>query len=255
MTAGGQRLSSLFTWRSAIAASPLPPTSKLVAFGLSLYMSERGDSAYPSNATLSADTSLSERAVREHLGLLVEGGWLTRDDRTARGGRGQTVHYTAVIPAPAAPIENPAPERAKGGTSRHERGHLSALKGAGGAPEYAKRATEDSAITTPTALAMDTADPFDDFWAAYPHHGRGKAEARKAWARAIRRAPAETIIAAAARLAADPNLPEARFVPHAATWLNNDRWEDGPLPARGGVTPIRHNPMDRREAGVRRLQG
>lgn len=36
------------------------------------------------------------------------------------------------------------------------------------------------------------------------------------------------------RLAADPNKPDAEFVPRPLTWLNNARWEDDPYPVRGG---------------------
>jgi len=40
------RFSPLFTWRSAIAESHLPPTTKLVAVMLSLHMNERGGSCF-----------------------------------------------------------------------------------------------------------------------------------------------------------------------------------------------------------------
>lgn len=36
------------------------------------------------------------------------------------------------------------------------------------------------------------------------------------------------------RLIADPNRPEANFVPRPLTWLNQSRWEDDPYPAPAG---------------------
>lgn len=77
-------LSPLFTWRSAVAESELPPTSKLVAFALSLHMNERGESCFPSQPTLARETSLSERAVREHLLSLLREGWIEREKRPGR---------------------------------------------------------------------------------------------------------------------------------------------------------------------------
>lgn len=77
---------------------------------------------------------------------------------------------------------------------------------------------------------------FETFYKAYPRH-TGRAAAEKAFAKALRVAPAERIVAGARRFAADPNLPpreEARFIPHPATWLNAGRWDDDPLPPRGG---------------------
>lgn len=73
---------------------------------------------------------------------------------------------------------------------------------------------------------------FDRFWAIFPRH-EAKGAARKAFASALRRADVETILAGAQRYRDDPNLPdEARFIPHPTTWLNQDRWEDDPLPPR-----------------------
>ena len=90
--------------------------------------------------------------------------------------------------------------------------------------------------TTTTATTPSKSDPFDDFWAAYPKR-KDKGHARTAWAKAVRKADPETITAAAARFAADPHLPEPQFVPLAATWLNGERWEDGPcVPRTSGTT-------------------
>jgi hypothetical protein len=43
------------------------------------------------------------------------------------------------------------------------------------------------------------------------------------------------VLAAAERFAADPNR-DPDYTPHPATWLNQDRWDDDPLPARNGQT-------------------
>ena len=43
----------------------------------------------------------------------------------------------------------------------------------------------------------------------------------------------EDILAGVIKFAADPNLPEEkRFIKNPATWLNNDGWQEGPLPER-----------------------
>jgi hypothetical protein len=98
--------------------------------------------------------------------------------------------------------------------------------------------TPTTAPTTATTTATTTVvpEPFDAFWAAYPKR-KDKGHARTAWAKAVRKADPETITAAAARFATDPNLPEPQFVPLAATWLNGERWEDGPcVPRTSGTT-------------------
>ena len=80
---------------------------------------------------------------------------------------------------------------------------------------------------------------FEMFYAAYPrNYAKGRAD--MAWNRAVMRAGgAEIIIAAAQHYAADPNLPkEKRWIPYAATWLDDQGWLDPALPesedAEGG---------------------
>lgn len=72
-------------------------------------------------------------------------------------------------------------------------------------------------------------EDFETFWHHYPRK-QGKRDAHKAWQKATRRHPAAAITRAAATLAADPNLPETRYIPHPATWLNRDGWLDEPCP-------------------------
>jgi hypothetical protein len=93
-----RQLSLLFTWRTAIARSELRSTAKLVAFVLSLYMSELGDSCFPSIDTIAARSSLSRGAVSAALKTLIDEGWL---NRRGGGGRGKSTIYTAVVPETA----------------------------------------------------------------------------------------------------------------------------------------------------------
>lgn len=77
---------------------------------------------------------------------------------------------------------------------------------------------------------VTNAELFDEFWTAYPRKV-GKPAARKAWAKARRRENPHAIIAAAHRYRDDPNR-DPEFTKHPGPWLNDDRWNDPPLPAR-----------------------
>lgn len=90
------RLSPLFTWRSAIAEASLASTTKVVAFALSLHMSERGDSCFPSMPRLAAEAGVDESTARRHVKLLIDQGWLSMLARG--GGRSRTNRYAAKIP-------------------------------------------------------------------------------------------------------------------------------------------------------------
>ena len=69
---------------------------------------------------------------------------------------------------------------------------------------------------------------FMAFWSVWlgMRRGIGKKEALKAWERAIRRASPEAIIEGAERFAASQAGRDPEYIPHASTWLNQDRWED-----------------------------
>jgi hypothetical protein len=65
---------------------------------------------------------------------------------------------------------------------------------------------------------------FDEFWRAYPRRV-AKAEARKAWDQTESiRPPIGDVIAAIQRSATQ--WTDVRFVPHPATWLRGERWDD-----------------------------
>ncbi len=111
------RILPLLTWRRAIAESDLPSTRKLVALALSLWMNERGASAYPGADTLAKDTSLSVRAVRDHLQGLVDDGWLELVEKGGlKGARRHANVYAATIA--------PTPLPLNGGTSFTHAGKL-----------------------------------------------------------------------------------------------------------------------------------
>jgi hypothetical protein len=74
---------------------------------------------------------------------------------------------------------------------------------------------------------------FDKFWSAYPRK-ENKQSARRAMKSALKKTPFYEILAGANRYRLDPNRDPA-FTKHAATWLNNECWNDDPLPARGSV--------------------
>jgi DNA-binding transcriptional regulator YhcF (GntR family) len=85
----------------------------------------------------------------------------------------------------------------------------------------------------PASNAGRDAAGFDEFWAAYPRKD-GKAAARKAWAGAAKKKPPRELIAEARRWSGLWSAAhyQKRFIPHASTWLNGERWEDESPPVR-----------------------
>ena len=93
------KLLPLLTWRGALCDSSLSAVQRHVALTLSLYMNERGGSAFPGTGRLVHDTGLSRRAIQEALTGLVDQGWLVITERGGpRPGGNRATAYQAVIP-------------------------------------------------------------------------------------------------------------------------------------------------------------
>jgi hypothetical protein len=89
-------------------------------------------------------------------------------------------------------------------------------------------------ITTelePIELEPLNIDGFQEFWSVYPLK-REKPKAQRAFAKAAKRAQSiDSIISGAVAYRDDPNRQDA-YTKYPATWLNNDCWDDGPLPSK-----------------------
>lgn len=88
---------------------------------------------------------------------------------------------------------------------------------------------EEHSEETSSSNDSDLSKAFNDFWEIYPRK-MGKGEAKAAFVKAVNRFGHEVILDGVRALAADPNLPAPQFVPRAATWLNQERWDDEPYP-------------------------
>ena len=78
-------------------------------------------------------------------------------------------------------------------------------------------------------LADTSADPdrFQEFWDAYDKKVK-KADAEKKWAKAIKKADPDHIVAAAAEFVTweRANNQGGRFIPDPSSWLHGERWRD-----------------------------
>jgi hypothetical protein len=104
-----------------------------------------------------------------------------------------------------------------------------------GNPASRRPATAVAAEPSVEPSLEPSAISFDDWYEIFPRH-EGKGAAKKAWAKALSKASANHLVAAAVRYRNDPNRDPA-FTCLPATWLNQERWEDEALPSRNGEKP------------------
>lgn len=144
-----RKTSRLLAWRKEVAASDLTSTQKLVALVLSLHMNGDGASCFPSQRTIAAEASLTERAVRDTIPKLVEAGWIRREQ--GRRVNGHPDRYYATTPehrndVPGNHVPRPEARSAYTGTTFQEHRNDVPPRTSGGRPEDVLPMREDDAV-------------------------------------------------------------------------------------------------------------
>lgn len=202
---------SVHSWRSLVSSSSGPKASvtRHVLLALSLYMSERGDSCFPSYDTLQADTGLSRQSIAKHLRLAVEGHWISVSKAGREGQEWKRNQYRATRPSV---VSNLDCLQAKGGPPRTERQSTTHEK----AVKEVDSNTHRPSTTNQFALA----------WESYGKKV-SRSVAEKAWSRLPESDRTKALKHIPLFVGA---TPEVTFRPNLSTYLNQRRWEDEQLP-------------------------
>lgn len=181
--------------------------------------------AFPSKRTL-AESIGSTSAVERAMSLLIDGGWVIRQERR-RGDGSQTSNLyvlvfdphpgSGVAPSPVA-VSHPTPA-----AGRHEE-ETSGSK----TPQPPKGGKRDR------REARDGDPAWEAFWSAYPRK-TGKGQARKAFPAALDKVGGDVTTLVSAALAYARTLEELKFACHPSTWLRGERWLDDLAGIRGSL--------------------
>lgn len=249
----------------ALLMDPAISSHAVRVYGILIRYGTTPDDCYPTLPTIAAAMGASPRSVQAWVRELEAAGWARRcarpDGRQGYQVRTHREGARSTARPGARPTARQGRAAQRGGGALHSAPNES----------HGTRATNENPPRPPAASAQGLLLPaearplagrtyataghdvaFDRFWQLYPRRV-GKIAARKAWTKALRSAPDHVIIAGAQRFAADPNR-EPEYTPHPATWLNAGRWDDEPLPARGGRDANRTERAISRMAGGRPVQ-
>lgn len=203
---------------------------------------------WPSIKTISNEIGVSERTVikaikeLESFGLIKRGAphWVSHI-RADRRPTVWTLNLNMVKPAETVEPDNHVTEALARGedgfTSSDSRGEDVFIQRGEDVFRHGVKTCSDKPKENPkpepkTNNDHPADDRFTEFWESVPRKV-GKGAARKAWAKAVKKADPQIIIEGMRRYRDDPNRSD-EFTAHPSTWLNAERWEDDPLPARGG---------------------
>ena len=211
----------------------LPMAQKVVLVAICHRTDDSSHSTIAGQQTIATMLGCSVEKVRRAIGILESSGILNREQRHGAGGyrtSDQTIVNTTYR-AESLPGETPAGRN----TRRENNVHL---------PDESSSPTpqilgavdviqidQSEGHSDVNAIELIPTRSFAEFWIIWPRKD-SKKSAAAAWARAITRCDSETIHEAARQYRFNPHIPAKQFIPHAATWLNGDRWQDPLAEAR-----------------------
>lgn len=145
------------------------------------------------------------------------------------------------LPDPAGGLENTGFDACRTRGSREPDGNAESESGREGNKEQGTRKGKELLLEV---QEQPKPDRFNEFWSLYPRKV-GKTKAREKW-ETVKPELVDTILAAVAEQAKswDWIKNDGQFIPHPATWLHQQRWEDELKPAvRSDVTNRQHDEL------------
>jgi DNA-binding transcriptional regulator YhcF (GntR family) len=185
------------------------PTAKVILLAIARYANGYGE-CFPSRETISHDSCVPIRSVVRAIQWLEDEGYI----RIVR--RSGTSNFYVITS-----MEDDMTDETRANLAHEEDSNITKL-------DFSKKNIAKSNTTSRANLAHPLDTPFFlAFWQAYPRR-IGKGDARAAFTKAATRNDPNLIVQAA--LAYAKHVAEAgteqKFIPHASTWLNGERWED-----------------------------
>jgi hypothetical protein len=179
--------------------SPVKGTMFTVHLAIADVVNDQNDNEFwMSQTNLAQKARCSDRHARRALDALMEAGLVTLLEDNSKAGK---------------------PNR-----YRFEVGHCDA-PGRTQCPTPVGRGVLQTQRTTQENSNTRAAASFDAFWEAYPRK-TAKGAARVAYGKAAKKEAENVLLDAVNHFARASRGVELRFIPHAATWLNQERWLD-----------------------------
>lgn len=244
---------------------PLTASEKIVLLKMAFHAHPDGTKSYPSVENVSLETGIGKRQVQRYLKSFVDRGFLAIEEH-AKGGRGHarsyrftiekgdaasTGDYSQRVTSQASTSEERVTFEATKGdisdtervTSETRKGDIHASAGVN-SPEPPKELPRTNTPKPPSKTKPELTEEqqrrFECWYTAYPRKV-DKAKAVKAW-KAIDPSDdlTDRMVAKVEEWAASESWRDVNYVPYPATWLNAERWTDGPPPPPrqqpGGLT-------------------
>lgn len=199
---------SKWVWRNSRASGG----ALLILLALADHANQDGE-AWPSVPTMAKLVRLTERQVRKHIRKLLDLGEITGAGFGSKGVKRYRFSWRPPVVGFPPPLSWSSPPPCP-------RVHPTPVV------EFTQTFIEPS-LEPPLNRNGD----FEAWWNQVPRKV-GKGEARKAYAAALKKADAPTLLEGVMRYAAERASQDPKFTKHPASWLRAECWADDPAPRK-----------------------
>ena len=209
----------------AMQQKGLKAPAKIVLYWIADHHNSETEACFPSLSTLAEECEMSKRAVQGHIDTLERSGVVTRVQRKRSNGSQTSNGYRLNLTKQA--WQNLPPPLADSATPPWQNLPPHNL----GSNNLGNITSKDMSIIgqpLQELLAKKLPFPgqlFDDLWKIYPKKV-GKGTARKALEKALAKETEYKIQHSLALFVQAWGNQDKKFMPHLATWLNGERWDD-----------------------------
>jgi hypothetical protein len=218
---------SFQAFRAVLDRSEAKGTARTLMLILADHLNQSTRRCDPSVATLARECNTSHRTIPRLLAQLKAAGEI---EIHAGGGRNHCNSYTITLaenPDTTVTLSAGNPDNRVSVSTPETLTPVSAFNGESLTIQVRNTDTHvTQTIRNQKNISHSADDPdFTAFWSAYPRKV-AKPAALKAWRSAKNRPPLADLLAALDRHKGSEQWQTARFIPHPATWLNGQRWDD-----------------------------
>ena len=222
----------------------LPPMEKLALVAIADFADGTG-SCFPGQGRLVDMTGMSQATLKRAIAAMEAAGLLSRERRTDKRGHRTSDRYQLHMTAEDERLGLTLPNRHSAYKAESPLGTVTAPRAhSDHSSPYIGTVSEPSEDARPVNTKMNTSvstdDDFEQWWQGYPRK-ENKGRARTAFKTALKKATVKQLTdgrdAYAARINAERT--ETKYIAHASSWLNGERWADETPAPSNAATPHR----------------
>jgi len=205
----GVKTMSHYMTALAMKQRGLKPATKIVLYWLADHHNGETGKCFPSLSRLCECAEMGKTALTGHLNTLEQAGMISRHRTKRADGGWSSTDYILHLDEPLVRnADDPCSDFATPLVRNADTNLGSKNLG-----------------IEPNLYPSD--DRFADFWEMYPRK-IGKAQAQKRWRLVTKNVPVDTILDGLRSQLPILKEKDTQFIPHASTWLNQERWNDEP---------------------------